>query len=77
MNLVTTLGGGLNGMVIVVLGWSNWLQYRRNSALQDKLLDMAEGMVRESRELLTETNKATSANAEVLRRAVDMLEHRR
>jgi len=76
-DFIREVGGGLAGVVIVVQGWANWIQYRRNSDLQDKLLSLAEGMVKESRELLTETNTTTSANAEVMRRAVQLLEEQR
>lgn len=71
------IGGGLAGVVIVVQGWFNWIQYQRNSALQDKMLTMAENSVKESREILTETNKTTSANTEIMRRAVLLLEDKR
>lgn len=74
---INAMGGGLSSVVLVVSGWANWIQYQRNSALQDKILAMAEAYVRESRDLLTDTNKTTSANAEVLRRAVQVLEDRR
>lgn len=74
---IREVGGGLAGVVIVVSGWANWIQYRRNSDLQDKLLNMAEGMVKESRELLTDTNTTISANTEVTRQAVRLLEDRR
>jgi hypothetical protein len=76
-DFVREIGGGLAGVVIAVSGWANWIQYRRNSELQDKLLSMAESMVKESRELLTQTNTTTSANAEIMRRAVLLLEDRR
>lgn len=74
---IKEVGGGLAGVVIVVQGWVNWIQYQRNSALQDKLLAMAENSVKESREILTDTNKTTSANTEVMRRAVQLLEDKR
>ena len=35
---IKEVGGGLAGVVIVVQGWFNWIQYQRNSALQDKML---------------------------------------
>ena len=38
---------------------------------------MAEASVRESRDLLTDTNKTTSANTEIMGRAVRLLEDRR
>ena len=41
------------------------------------MLAMAEASVRESRDLLTDTNKTTSANTEIMRRAVQLLEDRR
>lgn len=74
---VKEVGGGLAGVVIVVQGWFNWIQYKRNSELQDKMLAMAEASVRESRDLLTDTNKTTSANTEIMGRAVRLLEDRR
>lgn len=74
---IKEIGGGLAGVVIVVQGWFNWIQYQRNSALQDKMLTMAENSVKESREILTETNKTTSANTEIMRRAVLLLEDKR
>ncbi|GHG11260.1 hypothetical protein [Paracoccus aerius] len=74
---IKEVGGGLAGVVIVVQGWFNWIQYRRNSDLQDKMLAMAENSVKESREILTETNKTTSANTEIMRRAVMLLEDKR
>ena len=74
---IKEVGGGLAGVVIVVRGWFNWIQYKRNSELQDKMLAMAETSVRESRDLLTDTNKTTSANTEIMRRAVQLLEDRR
>ena len=55
----------------------DWIQYKRNSELQDKMLAMAEASVRESRDLLTDTNKTTSANTEIMGRAVRLLEDRR
>ena len=74
---IKEVGGGLAGAVIVVQGWFNWIQYKRNSELQDKMLAMAEASVRESRDLLTDTNKTTSANTEITGRAVRLLEDRR
>jgi hypothetical protein len=74
---IKEVGGGLAGVVIVVQGWFNWIQYQRNSALQDKMLAMAETLVKESRNLRTDTNKTTSANTEIMRRAVQLLEDRR
>lgn len=74
---IKEIGGGLAGVVIVVSGWFNWIQYQRNSALQDKMLAMAETSVRESRDLLTDTNKTTSANTEIMGRALRLLEDRR
>ena len=74
---IKEVGGGLAGVVIVVQGWFNWIQYQRNSALQDKMLAMAETLVKESRNLRTDTNKTTSANPEIMRRAVQLLEDRR
>lgn len=38
---------------------------------------MAEASVRESRDLLTDTNKTTSANTKIMGRAVRLLEDRR
>lgn len=35
---IKEVGGGLAGVVIVVRGWFNWIQYKRNSELQDKML---------------------------------------
>ena len=35
---IKEVGGGLEGVVIVVRGWFNWIQYKRNSELQDKML---------------------------------------
>ena len=74
---IKALGGGLSGVVMAVSGWFNWIQYKRNSELQDKMLAMAEASVRESRDLLTDTNKTTSANTEIMGRAVRLLEDRR
>ena len=74
---IKEVGGGLAGVVIIVQGWFNWIQYQRNSALQDKMLAMAETLVKESRNLRTDTNKTTSANTEIMRRAVQLLEDRR
>lgn len=74
---IKALGGGLSGVVMAVSGWFNWIQYKRNSELQDKMLAMAETSVKESRDLLTDTNKTTSANTEIMRRAVQLLEDRR
>ena len=74
---IKEVGCGLAGVVIIVQGWFNWIQYQRNSALQDKMLAMAETSVKESRDLLTDTNKTTSANTEIMRRAVQLLEDRR
>ena len=74
---IKEVGGGLAGVVIVVQGWFNWLQYQRNNELQNKMLAMAENSVKESREILTETNKTTSANTEIMRRAVMLLEDKR
>ena len=74
---IKEVGGGLAGVVIVVQGWFNWIQYQRNSALQDKMLARAETSVKESRDLLTDTNKTTNANTEIMRRAVQLLEDRR
>jgi len=76
-DFIKELGGGLAGVVIVVQGWFNWIQYKRNSEMQDKMLAMAETYVRESRDLLTDTNKTTSANTEIMGRAVRLLEDRR
>ncbi|QIR84996.1 hypothetical protein [Paracoccus sp. AK26] len=76
-SFIKEVGGGLSGVVIVVSGLFNWIQYKRNSELQDKMLAMAETSVRESRDLLTDTNKTTSANTEIMRRAVQLLEDRR
>ena len=74
---IKEVGGGLAGVVIVVQGWFNWIQYQRNNELQNKMLAMAENSVKESREILTETNKTTSANTEIMRRAVLLLEDKR
>ena len=74
---IKEVGGGLAGVVIVVQGWFNWIQYQRNNELQNKMLAMAENSVKESREILTETNKTTSANTEIMRRAVMLLEDKR
>ena len=74
---IKEVGGGLAGVVIIVQGWFNWIQYQRNSALHDKMLAMAETLVKESRDLLTDTNKTTNANTEIMRRAVQLLEDRR
>lgn len=76
-DFIKEVGGGLAGVVIVVQGWFNWIQYKRNSELQDKMLAIAEASVRESRDLLTNTNKTTSANTEIMGRAVRLLKHRR
>ena len=54
---IKEVGGGLAGVVIVVQGWFNWIQYQRNSALQDKMLARAETSVKESRDLLTDTQE--------------------
>ena len=45
MTLVREVGGGLAGVVIVVQGWANWIQYKRNGELPDKMLEMAQAMV--------------------------------
>ncbi|QBX34578.1 hypothetical protein E4191_07540 [Paracoccus liaowanqingii] len=76
-DFIAEVGGGLAGVVIVVQGWANWIQYKRNGELQDKMLAMAEAMIRESRDLVTDTNKTTSANTEIMGRAVRLLEDRR
>jgi hypothetical protein len=77
MTLVREVGGGLAGVVIVVQGWANWIQYKRNGELQDKMLEMAQAMVKESRDLVTETNKTNAASTEIMGRAVRLLEDRR
>lgn len=74
---ISEVGGGLAGVVIVVQGWANWIQYKRNGELQDRMLEMAESMVKESRDLITDTNKTTAANTEIMGRAVRLLEDRR
>lgn len=75
-DVIKEVGGGLAGVVIVVQGWFNWIQYKRNSKLQDKMLAMAEASVQESCDLLTDTKKTTSADTEIMGRAARLLEDR-
>jgi hypothetical protein len=77
MTLIQEVGGGLAGVVIVVQGWANWIQYKRNGELQNRMLETAQSTVKESRELITDTNKTTAANTEITGRAVRLLEDRR
>lgn len=70
-DIASLVASNLSVAVIVVQGWMNLIQYRRNGELQDKMLAMAQTMIVESRELLTETNKITSANTEVMRRVLE------
>lgn len=74
---IKEVDGSLAGVIIVVQGWFNRIPYKRNSELQDKMLAMAETSLRESRDLLADTNKTTGANTEIMRRAVQLLEDRR
>lgn len=74
---IATLGGGLPAAVIAVSGWANWIQYKRNGELQDRMLEMAQAMVKESRDLVTDTNKTNAASTEIMGRAVRLLEDRR
>lgn len=71
------IGGGLAGVVIVVQGWFNWIQYQRNNQLQDKILAISEARVNDGFEILKETNKTTNASTEIMRRAVQLLEDKR
>lgn len=77
LDTIAELGGGPIAVALVVLGSAVVVLYRRNNVLQDKLLEMAETRAQESRELLTDTNKITGANTEVMRRAVLLLEDKR
>lgn len=74
---IREIGGGLPAVAIAVLGMAVIILYRRNNELQDKMLSMVETMGKENRELLSETNAATSASSEIMRRAVMQLEARR
>lgn len=76
-DFIAEVGGGLAGVVIIVQGLFNWIQYKRNGELQDRMLSMAQSMITESRDLVTDTNKTTAANTEIMGRAVRMLEDRR
>lgn len=77
MTLIRELGGGLAGVVVVVQGWANWVQYKRNDELQNRMLEMAQSMVKECRHLITDTNKTTTANTEIMGQAGRLLENRR
>lgn len=68
--LIKEIGGGLSAVVILALGAANVIQYRRNNALQDKLLELTQIMGKENRDLLAQTNLAISTNTEVMNRAI-------
>lgn len=63
--------------VIVALAMAVIILYRRNNTLQDKLLAVALEMAEENRALLSQTTVAISANTEVTRQAVRLVEDRR
>lgn len=46
MTLVREVCGSLAVVVIVVQGWANWIQYKRNGELRDKMLEMAQAIVK-------------------------------
>ena len=80
LSLIREMGGGLAAVVIAVSGAANWIQYRRNNELQDKMHDMMLSLGKENRDLLTVTNSAISQNtsainqnATVMREALDRL----
>ena len=63
MTLVREVGGSLAGVVIVVQGWANWIQYKHNGKLQDKMLEMAQAMVK----------RAIKARVRAIERLVEQL----
>lgn len=74
---INAMGGGMSAAVIVALGIAVIVLYRRNNDLQDRMLSISREMGAENRDLLAETNAATHASAEIMRRAVMQLEARR
>ncbi len=76
-SLLAEIGGGLSAVVNLALGCAVIALYRRNNALQDKMLDMALTMGRENRDLLTVTNATVSASTQTITEAVRRMEDRR
>lgn len=54
-------------VISVAAAIANVIQYRRNNALQDKLLDMTITMSKENQSLAKETNEVLSRLTEVVR----------
>lgn len=73
--IISEIGGGLAAVVIVALAIANIIQYRRNNALQDLLLNTVLTLGKENRDLATASNAAISANTEAIK--LGMLEARR
>lgn len=73
--IISEIGGGLAAVVIVALAIANIIQYRRNNALQDLLLNTVLTMGKENRDLLAATNATIAANTEAIKQV--MLEARR
>ncbi len=63
--------------IIVALCFVVVVLYRQNNKLAEQLVNVTQTMGKENRELLSETNAATHASAEIMRRAVMQLEVRR
>ena len=70
-SIAALVASNLSAAVIIALGWANVVQYKRNNQLQDKILGMAEGAGKDTKEILIDTNRITSANTEVIRRVLE------
>lgn len=73
LSLIREMGGGLAAVVIAVSGAANWVQYKRNNELQDKMQDMMLALGKENRDLLTVTNTSLGQNSAIMREALDQL----
>lgn len=75
--LIKEIGGGLAAIVILALTYAVVTLYRRNNQLQDKMLDMAMTMGRETRDLMTVTNATVSASTTAITEMIRRMEDRR
>lgn len=72
-SIIHEIGGGLSAVVIVVLGAANYVQYKRNNELQDKMQEIMLTMGKENRDLLTVTTSAVNSNTSLMRETLDRL----
>lgn len=72
-SIVQEIGGGLPAVVIVASAVFNYVQYKRNNELQDKMQEIMLTMGKENRDLLTVTTSAVNNNTAVIRETVDRL----